>query len=228
MSVSRASLRTSSSKKSRRSRPSTEARARLLAERQQAERAGLKSRSAIKHSSFTSPPTRNPALSKFNGIVRSSKTPAIKGNRYHNPRKVDGKMVALARNNLPVLPTPMTPGSLHILRDPMPVSVVKANKASSLAAKAAEKKERATAKVIETKFSRRIVDTDDELSSGTDWDSDEDIDLSRPFTTTERELSPEKKYYGASGKTYLTKSYSSISKKKDDTQKHARNRSIAR
>ena len=201
-------MRTSSSKKSRRSRPSTEARARLLAERQQAERAGLKSRSAIKHSSFTSPPTRNPALTKFNGIVRSSKTPAIKGNRYHNPRK------SFAHAHLPTLPTPMTPGSLHILRDPMPVSVVKANQASSLAAKAAEKRERATAKVIETKFSRRIVDTDDEMSSGTDWDSDEDIDLSRPFTTAERELSPEKKYYGASGKTYLAKSYSSISQKR--------------
>ena len=203
---------TMSSRRSRRSRPSTEARARFEQERRQAERAGLKSRSTIKLA------TRNPVLSRYNGITRTSSTPTIKSNTHHNPRKIHRKVNA--RHTLHSLPAPGTPAFLTSLPNPISSSSVQAQKLSVLAAKQAAKEERQAAKAAAQayRYAKRVVDTDDECSSGTDWDSDDggdgDVDLSRPYTGTNRELSEEKKYYGNSGKSYLKDSYASVSRKR--------------
>ena len=189
-------------------------------ERQQAERAGLKSRSAIKlrgaATTKTTLATRNPVLSRYNGIVRSTSTPDITQATYHNPRQVHRNVKV--RNKLPSLPLPMTPSFLTSLPDPIPASAVEAQKLRILALQEEKKIQRAAAKkeAQRSKFAQRVNDTDeDEDSSGTDWDdSDEEMDLSRPYTSADRDLPQEKKYYGASGKNYLKESYASISQKK--------------
>lgn len=164
-----------------------EARARFEQERRQAERAGLKSRSTIKLA------TRNPVLSRYNGITRTSSTPTIKSNTHHNPRKIHRKVNA--RHTLHSLPAPGTPAFLTSLPNPISSSSVQAQKLSVLAAKQAAKEERQAAKAAAQayRYAKRVVDTDDECSSGTDWDSDDggdgDVDLSRPYTGTNRELS---------------------------------------
>ena len=96
----------------------------------------------------------------------------------------------------------MTPSFLTSLPDPIPASAVEAQKLRILALQEEKKIQRAAAKkeAQRSKFAQRVNDTDeDEDSSGTDWDSDEEMDLSRPYTSADRDLPQEKKYYGASG-----------------------------
>jgi Ca2+-binding EF-hand superfamily protein len=209
------------------------------AERTQAERAGLRSRSAYTPTPQKNIALRNPVLSRKHGTMRTSVTPTIK--RIGRKHSRSTSKILHTHSSLPFISSPSPPRPSTISKLPNRVSLLAAealNASIAAAGAAAEEAERAAAAAKDALLMPKVDSNSqaratkavaaaahymDDDSSGTDWDSDMeldasagdgDIDLSRPYTTANRKLKPELKYFGGSGKQYLADSYKSVSQKR--------------